>query len=170
MVLSSRTYSEADKIITVFSKNYGKLSLMAKGVRRIKSRKRGSLEVFSLIKFFAHKSHWMPIITEVEIIDTLSGIRRDLNKVSVAYFLAEAVSRTTGEEKNDEVYNLLVRALGSLEKQVNLKKFRNNFSLELAHALGFIDQNQFVPNPDELLESIIERKLTTVRIGKKLQG
>ena len=69
VVLSAKSYSEADKIITVFSKDFGKLTLMAKGVKRLKSRKRGSLEVFSNIKFFAHKGRGMPVVTEVEIID-----------------------------------------------------------------------------------------------------
>lgn len=168
--MSSRSFSEADKIITVFSHDFGKLSLMAKGARRPKSRKRGSLEVFSRIKFIAHSGHGIPIMTEVEIIDTLSDIRKDLKKVSVAYFLAEAITRTTGEEKNEEIYVLLVNTLNTLKDEENLKKLRNNFTISLAKILGFIDKNQFVPNPDELLESIIERKLSTVRIGRKLQG
>ncbi|OGM31272.1 DNA repair protein RecO [Candidatus Woesebacteria bacterium RIFCSPHIGHO2_01_FULL_44_21] len=170
VVLSAKSYSEADKIITVFSKDFGKLTLMAKGVKRLKSRKRGSLEVFSNIKFFAHKGRGMPVVTEVEIIDNFVDLRKDLKKVSVAYFFAEVVARTTrDEEEHAEIYVLLVNYLKRLEVGSSLKKLRTEFSLEIAEILGFIPKGQFVPNPDEMLESIIERKLGSVRVGKKLQ-
>ena len=170
VVLSAKSYSEADKIITVFSKDFGKLTLMAKGVKRLKSRKRGSLEVFSNIKFFAHKGRGMPVVTEVEIIDNFVDLRKDLKKVSVAYFFAEVVARTTrDEEEHAEIYVLLVNYLKRLEVGSSLKTLRTEFSLEIAEILGFIPKGQFVPNPDEMLESIIERKLGSVRVGKKLQ-
>jgi len=170
IVLSTKSYAEADKLITIFSKNFGKLTLIAKGVKRLKSRKRGSLEVFSIIKFFAHRGKGMPIITEVEIIDNLAQLRRDLKKVSVAYFLLEVVSKTTrDEERHHEVYNLLADTLKKLTKEIRLKSLRREFSLELMTLQGFIPKNQFVPNADELLENIIERKLGSVRVGKKLQ-
>lgn len=170
VVLHSKPFGEADKLITLFSRDFGKLTAVAKGVKRLKSRKRGSLEVFCQIKFFAHKGHGMPLLTEVEIIDNYSRVRRDLRKMSVAYFFVEVVSRTTrDEEKHVEVYDLLVEFLNKLQKSTSLKKDRSDFSLRLAETLGFIPNGQFVPNPDELLENIIERKLGSVRVGKKLQ-
>lgn len=170
IVLSTKSYGEADKLITLFSKSFGKLTLIAKGIKRLKSRKRGSLEVFSAVKFFAHKTKWLPILTEVEIVNNFSELRKDLKKVSVAYFLLEVVSRTTrDEERHEEIYTLLMDTLKKLEKENKLKNLRREFSLQLMHLQGFIPQNQFVPNPDELLESVIERKLGSVRVGKKLQ-
>jgi DNA repair protein RecO (recombination protein O) len=170
VVLSSRDYSEADKIITLFTKYSGKMTTMAKGVKRPKSRKRGTLEVFSQIKFSAHRGSGMPILTETETINNFPKIRPNLAKVSVAYFFLEAVARTIrDEEANDEIYSLLVENLNALEEAKNLKKIRNNFSIALMESLGFIPEGQHVPSPDELLESIIERKLASVRVGKKLQ-
>lgn len=170
VVLSTRPYSEADKLITLFSRDFGKLTLLAKGVRRLKSRKRGGLEVFSHIKFSAYKGKGMPVITEVETVDNFSPIRKNLKKVSVAYFFVEIVSRATREEeKHEAVYELLAWFLKGLSFRSDLKKLRREFSIELAEELGFIPKGQFVPNPDLLLENIIERKLASVRVGKKLQ-
>jgi len=170
IVLSSRPYSEADKIVSLFSKNFGKITVIAKGVKRLKSRKRGSLEVFSYIKFSAHTGKGLPIITETEMINNYSDLRKDLKRVSVAYFFAEVVLRTTrDEEKHEEVFDLLVYYLQKLEVEKSLKRLRNEFSIELAETLGFIPKGAHVPDADELLESIIERKLGSVRVGRKLQ-
>ncbi len=170
IVLSARPYSDADKIVTVFTRDFGRIALLAKGVKRPKSRKRGSLEVASYIKFIAHRGHGMPIVTEVEILESFSEIRKDLKKVAVAYFFIEVVTRAMrDEEKNLEVYTLLLQYLIRLTQDDKLKALRRQFSIELAQELGFIPENQFVPDADEMIEAIIERKLGSVRVGKKLQ-
>ncbi len=86
VVLLRRNFSEADRIINIYSKHYGKISVIAKSVRKIKSKKRGSLEVFSHIKFSAARGKNLDIITEVETINSFESIRKDLSKVAVAYF------------------------------------------------------------------------------------
>jgi len=53
IILSRKNYGEADRILTVFSKNYGKVTLLAKGIRKLISKKRGHLEIFSEVKFSA---------------------------------------------------------------------------------------------------------------------
>ena len=170
VVLSSRPFSEADKLITVFSKDFGKLTLLARGVKRTKSRKRGALEVFNQIKFFAHKSKGLPVMTEVEVINNFTKVREVLKRVAVAYFLVEVVAQATREEEpNQDVYYLLVVSLDKLSNEKKLKELRSEFSIKLAERLGFIPEGQFVPNSDELIENIIERKLGSVRVGKKLQ-
>jgi len=62
IVLAKRNFSETDRIIVLYTKNLGKISLIAKGVRKLKSRKRGSLEVFNLISFSAAKTRLLLII------------------------------------------------------------------------------------------------------------
>lgn len=170
IVLSSKSIGEADKLIIIFSREHGKLRLMAKGVKRLKSRKRGTLEPFSIIKFSGICAKGIPLMTETSIIDNLSAVRTDLKKVSVAYFFVEVIMRATQDEQpNDQLYVLLKKSLIALEEEFKLKKLRQNFSVELAEILGFIPKGQFVPNTDELIEAIIERKLGSIRVGKKLQ-
>src|SRR3972149_9393719 len=109
VVLSRKNYGESDRIISVFSKNYGKLNFLAKGVRRSLSRKRGHIEVFSRVKFLGLKGRALNIVTEVELMDSFSSLRKDLRRVSVAYFLVDVVKKITSEEeKHAELYDLLV--------------------------------------------------------------
>ena len=77
IVLSRKDFSEADRILTVYSKEFGKLSLLAKGIKRPKSRKRGNLEVFSQIKFLAAKTKGLGILVEVALIESFSYLRKD---------------------------------------------------------------------------------------------
>ena len=169
IILARRNFGEADRIISVYSKHHGRLSLMAKGVRRPVSRKRGSLEVFNWIKFAAAKGKNLDIITETEIIDTFSQIRGDLKKVTVAYFFMEAIGRTTREgEKHEELFDLAIKYLNLLKESSSLKTLRADFVYEVITTLGFWPKGRPLIDPDTQLEQIIERNLSSIRVGKKL--
>lgn len=170
LVLAKRDYSEADKILIIFTRDFGKVSTIAKGVKKLKSRKRGHLEIFSHIKFSAAKGRGLDIITEAETINNFQKIRKNLKKASVAYFFVEAVGRTIREgEKNENVYDLLLDYLQKLETETKLKNLRNNFTQELLVMLGFWPKDRTILDPDIILEQIIEKKPNSIRVGKRLQ-
>lgn len=169
VILARRNYSEADRILVVFSKNYGKISLLAKGVRKLSSRKRGHLEVFSQIKLSAAKGKSLDILTEAEIINSFPKLRDDLKKVAVAYYLMEAVGKTTREdEPNTKVYELILRYLDKLKKYEKLRKVRFDFILGLLTTLGFWPKEKKMKDPDKVLEEVVEREISSARVGKKL--
>ena len=169
IILSRRSFSEADRILSVFSREKGRTSLMAKGVRKLKSRKRGSIEVFSEVKYSAARGKSLDIMTEVEIIDSYQGIRKSLKKVSVAYFYMETVGRLSGEdEKNEALYKLLKRYLKKLSSTKRLKEERERFIKETLTLLGYWPKGRPIHNADRILEEIAEKELFSVRVGKKM--
>jgi DNA repair protein RecO (recombination protein O) len=169
IVLARKNYSEADRILVVLSKNYGKLSLLAKGVRRPQSRKRGCLEVFSLVKFQANKGKALDLVTEVEMINSFSALRKNLKRVSLAYFFCEVIGRVTKDnQKNDELFKLLLKSLNSLKKVTNLQALRKNFVRKTLVISGFWPENRRLDNPDQVLEEVVERKINSVRVGKRV--
>lgn len=169
VVLARKNYGEADRILVVFSKNQGKISLIAKGVRKPSSRKRGGIEIFNHIKFQAVRGKGLDLVTEVEVVDSFKEIRDNLEKVSVAYYFAEVIGRVTHEnEPHLEIFYLLLDCLEELKKGIKLKTLRTKFAYELLITLGFWPKGQALPNPDAKLEEIIERNLSTLRVGKKL--
>jgi DNA repair protein RecO (recombination protein O) len=172
VVLRRRNYHEADRIIILYSKNFGKISLLGKGVRKTGSRKRGSLENFSRIKFSANDSKFMGILTETEIVNTYPRIRKELGRVSLAYYFSEAIDKLTREEeKNTRIYDLLVNYLETLDKgEANLKKLRANFVVELLVELGFWPKDKVLTDHDKKIEEIVERQLSSRRVGEKLFG
>jgi DNA repair protein RecO (recombination protein O) len=169
IVLARKNYSEADRILVVFSKNFGKLSLLAKGVRRTKSRKRAHIEVFNRLKFSAARGKSLDIITEADVIDSFSDVKNNLKKVTVAYFFMEVVGRITREgEKHDDVYILLKDYLERLRTSESLKQIRKDFIYNILVTLGFWPEGRALASPDKVLEEVLERPQYSVRVGKEL--
>ena len=169
VVLARRNFGEADRIVVIFSENHGKVSLLAKGVRKPKSRKRGHIEVFSLIKFQAVKTNSIDLITEAETIDSFEVVRKDLKKVSVAYFFVEAIGKITHDgEPHQNIFEILVKFLNLLKTTPNLKFLRNDFTKELLIATGFWPLGKKLDDPDTVLEEVTERRMNSIRVGKKV--
>lgn len=169
IVLSRRDLADYDRIITLFSEDYGKQSLVAKGVKRPTSKKRGSLEVFNLIKYSGVRGNGMDIMTEAQSQDDFASIRSDLSKISVAYYLLEATSRLTlEEEKNVDIYRLLKTTLEQLATTSKLRTLKNNFVYEILVLTGFWPEGKEISDHDRELEVATERKIASIRIGKKV--
>ena len=167
IILSRKNYGESDRILIVLSKNFGKLSLLAKGIRKIKSKKRGHLEIFSKIKFSAAKGHGLDIMTEAETINDFSGVRINLNKVSLAYYFCEVVNKITHEDgRSSTVYGLLSTALEELEQETELKKLRMKFIYDLLIEMGYWPVGKKLVDADIVLDDVLERKINSVRVGK----
>lgn len=169
IILGRRNYGEADRILSVYSKEHGRIALMAKGIRKPKSRKRGHLEIFSLLNFQAIKGHGIDLMTEADITDDFKEIRKSLSKISLAYYFMEVIGKITHEgEKNEELYSLILSSLDNLKKETQLKKLRFDFIHELLTIMGYWPQGKVLPNPDEVLEEVIERQISSVRVGKRM--
>jgi DNA repair protein RecO (recombination protein O) len=169
IVLGRKNYGEADRILSVYSKDRGRVVLIAKGIRRPKSRKRGHLEIFSLLNFQANSGHGIDLITEADIIDDFKEIRNSLPKVSLAYYFMEVIGKITHEgEKNYELFDLILASLNKLKYESKLKELRLDFIHELLVKMGYWPYGQILPNPDSVLEEVIERQISSVRVGKRV--
>ncbi|MFZ5932912.1 MAG: DNA repair protein RecO [Patescibacteria group bacterium] len=168
IVLARKNHGEADRILSVFSRNHGRLSLLAKGVRKTTSKKRGHIEVFSRMKFAAVHTRGLDIITEAEIIDNFQLVRKNLKKVALAYYFMEVAGRTTREgEPHYELYTNVLKNLDKLTTAKELKKLRKQFVYEVLTSLGFWPKGRVLLDPDAKLMEVMERNLATVRVGKR---
>jgi DNA repair protein RecO (recombination protein O) len=174
VVLKRSNFGEADRLITLFTKHYGKVTGLAKGIRKITSRKRGALEIFNQVIFFAAKGKGMEIITEAEVLNTFSDWRKDLKKVAAAYEVCEILDKLTVEgTEQEEVYRLLVTALKELEiaNRENLSDLIEDFAGSLLKLLGFWPKEKpFPPHfcVSLFVEEIIERELKSKRFLKRV--
>ncbi len=174
IILSRRNFGEADRILTIFSKHYGKMRVMAKGVRRPTSRKRGSLELFNHVRLFLAKGHNLDIITEAESKNIFSSWRKDLTKVAIAYHLAEVVARLTPEhQEHKEVFDLLCEAYANLCEYDywELYPFIQNFKVRVLEELGYLERNKPTSrNLDIYIEELINGKLRTKKFLAQIRG
>jgi len=169
MVLARRNYGEADRIVSLYTKNHGRVSLIAKGVRRPKSRKRGHLEVFSHVRFQASTGHGLDLMTEAEAIGDFKEIRKSLKKVSLAYYFCEVIGRITHEgEPNEKLFNLILEYLEKLKSETRLKSLRLDFIRNLLILMGYWPAGKLLTDPDKKLEEVIERELSSPRVGRRM--
>ena len=171
IILARRNIGEADRILIIFSKHYGKLHVIAKGVRRLTSRKRGSLELFNNVVLFLAKGKTFDIITETEIKNNFKDWRKDLLKVGIAYHLAEVVNKLTREgQEHRKVYELLLNAFSELH-QVDywgLHYFTSEFKSQVLQELGFLPRGHKKTDLDSYIEELTQSKLRTKRFLKSL--
>mgnify|MGYP001562571671 CR=1 FL=1 len=169
IVLARRNYSEADRILSVFCRKNGRQSFLAKGARKPSSRKRGHIEIFSHIKFQASRSRGIDMVTEVDTLENFKNIRLSLKRASLAYYFMEAVGRSTREgEGHQDLFDLIKDYLSRLEKENTLKQLKADFIYSLLTTLGFWPRGKVLQNPEEKLEEIIERRLSSERVGKRI--
>ena len=171
VILKSSNFSEADKILTIFTKHFGKVSVIAKGIRRITSRKGGNLELFNQVRIFVAKGKNMDIVTEVEVINSFSNWRKNLEKVAVAYQLCELVDKLSAEEvENREVYELMLNYFSNLSSITNYQLLITNFEVSLLQSLGFWPKGKAVGNLnlDAYIEDLINRKLMAKKFLRRV--
>lgn len=173
VVLARRNYGEADRILTVFSKHYGKLRVVAKGIRRPTSRKKAALELFCHVKLFLAKGKNLDIVTEAETKDSFSRWRKDLTKVGVSYHLSELVIRLLPEhQEHKEVFELLLKSFQALPglDYWSLYPFIQSFKIELLEELGYLERGRNAPRElDHFIEDLINSELRTKRFLKTLR-
>jgi len=169
IILARRNYGEADRILSIYTKDHGRIALMAKGIRRPKSKKRGHVEVFSKVRFQAISGRGIDLMTEAEVVDDFKELRKSLTKISLSYYFSEVIGRITHEgEKNEGLYDLIIENLDRLKTETKLKKMRFEFITDLLTLLGYWPDGLKLANPDEKLAEVIERQVSSVRVGKRM--
>lgn len=167
IIIGRRNLGEADKIYSIFTKDNGKISLLGKGTRRPKSRKRGHLEIFNKIDFQAVSGHSLDIMTEAVVLEDFKEIRQTLKKISLAYYFSEVIARITHEgEPHSDLYFLIQQTLEKLKNTSKLKVLRLEFITKLLILMGYWPEGKALINPDLELEKIIERQISSERVGK----
>src|SRR3989338_11540966 len=117
IVLKRKDFGEADRILTVFTLHKGKLPVLAKGVRRITSRRAGNVELLNRVIIYLYQGKGMPILTEAESLETFSKIKEDLTLSIYAFHIIELVDKLTAENQDNRIlYRYLVGVLRKLEK------------------------------------------------------
>ena len=173
IILSRKNIGEADRIVTVFTKEFGKMRLMAKGIRKTASRRAPYLEIFSHVVIVTHQGKGMESITEVTPIGAQDLLRDDLERISVAYFYCELVNHLLPEkQEHRDVFALLCDALDYLRTcEVDaIGGQSKQFALTLLRHLGFLEGTRDLGGKElqTFIENITERRLRTPKLIKQV--
>jgi DNA repair protein RecO (recombination protein O) len=144
IVLRSFRYGEADRVLHLYTPDHGRLSAIAKGVRRARSRFGGRLEPFFRLALVLHqgRGELLPV-TAAETIAGHPRLREDARALDVAARAADAVGRLFGDgEPHPGVYHLLANELALLDGEPSRATRANSlaFRAKLLLAAGFAPQ------------------------------
>ena len=158
VVLRRADLGEADRILTLYTPTYGKLRVVAKGVRKPASKLGGHLDLFTRSKLLLARGRNLDVVTGAETLDAYRGLRVEglaplvtpggasnggdaLEQIGVAYYLAELLDRFTEEGlENRPVWDLLIGALRALSDGVNPAVVARHYELGLLGYLGYRPQ------------------------------
>jgi len=116
IIISYSKFKEADKIVRAYSPHFGIISAIAKGARKTKSRFGARLEPLSHCEFVLYKGRNLDIVTQIEILESFSKIRENLNKLSHAYVIADLILRSGGESDPSKIFLFFLYSLKELQK------------------------------------------------------
>lgn len=134
LILKKEDRGEADRLFTIYTKDFGKLKILAKAVRKISSKLRVGAEIFYLseVEFIQGKSR--KTLTCAIPIEKFRNLRHDLKRLKIAYQIAELTDNFILEPEQDErIWNLLM----SVFKKINDLKFSENNLQSICHYFLF---------------------------------
>jgi len=138
IVLRRHDLAERDRILTVFAKETGKISAVAKGARRPGSKLSGSTEPGTYSKMLVSAGRNLDVIGQVEIVESFPGIRREIGAVAHMVYLLELTNQFTEERvPNPDLFDTLLSALYVLEGGTDPEITARYFELHLLSNLGY---------------------------------
>jgi DNA repair protein RecO (recombination protein O) len=140
VVIGSFPLGESDRVVTFYSREYGKIRGVAKSSRRLRSRFAGALELFTLgeLIFFDTGKSELVRIDHFDVVRPFAAVRSDLGRLGHAAWMVECVGRLTAEQdRHAGLYGLLVRGLGALERSERPGTVAVAFGLRCLDALGY---------------------------------
>ena len=138
VVLKRTDLGEADRIVTLFSRDEGKVRAVAKGVRRTTSRSAGHLEPFTLTDVLFAQGRELDVVSQALTIEPFREVREDLDRATYAYYLAEVVDLLAEERlDNRAVFDALTGGLRALSAAADPRLVLVTFYLRLLDGLGY---------------------------------
>lgn len=139
VVLRHADWGETDRLLTLYTRERGKVRAVAKGARKIRSRKAGHLEPFTRVTLQLARSHDLPIVTQADTLDAYLPIHENLVKTGQASYIVELLDRFTYEDdtENYGIFRLLTEVLSRLEKEPDPWLAIRYYEVRLLDLLGY---------------------------------
>ena len=112
IVIRRVNFGEADRLVTLYARDHGKIAAVAKGARKPKSRFAGRLELFTHIRALLAVGKTLDVVSQIEVVEPFAPLRADLTRFGYASLVAELMDRATADrEPAPEIFRALCAAL-----------------------------------------------------------
>lgn len=138
IILNRADFGEADRILSVLTPQLGRLRLLAKGARKPSSRKAGHVEPFTYVHLMVARGRNLDIVSQAEMLEPFRTLHDDLERISLAYYLAELISGFTEEgDENLPLFQLTLATLSRLCEEGDLMLALRFFEMRAVGLLGY---------------------------------
>lgn len=158
-VLKKKNLLNADAVITVFSKELGKLTIIGKGIRKITSKRQAHFQTGNLIKTQLSGSHGMPYIQSSELISGFASLRIEQN-INYIYLMLSIIDALLPEGMSEiNVYTIILNFYIDLGKNNNPLVVFTNSLQKILEILGYVNRQMAYAELIDIVESNIEKRL-----------
>ncbi len=142
VVLSTLKYGDTSKIAHIYSKEYGKISIIAKGVRTSKSKLSSFIEPLNYcsVSFYKKNSTNLHLLSQAEFVKNFPYLKNSYQNLFIGFSLLEAIAKTLEDsDANTDIFSLLIKSISLLnEPDVNPYSVFTSFNIHLSKKLGFM--------------------------------
>ncbi|HLY24464.1 MAG TPA: DNA repair protein RecO [bacterium] len=140
VILRHQPVGEADRILTLLTREHGKIRASARGVRKTTSRLAGRVQPYTQGRFLLARGRTLDVVAQAEVVRAFAGLQHDLLRSAYAAYVAELVDRFLPErDRHPEVFEAVLDALAVIETAAEdeAEIYALWFSLHLADSLGY---------------------------------
>lgn len=139
IVLRTHDYGEGNKILTIFTKELGKIGVMAQGARKTKSRFSAVSQPFIHALFFFHMgTSGLATLSQADLFQSFSKVKGDLYKTSYASYITELTDRIVEDrQRNPVLFGLLLESLKHIENGKDFEIVTRIYELKILSLYGF---------------------------------
>ncbi len=154
-----------DFLITVFTENFGKIYLLAKGIKKITSKRLAIMETGNLVKIVIEKRKTGQYLLEISLISGFSKIKENKDKIKIFYQFLFILDRLLADnQKEKKIYNLLKIFLIELSKKKFLneqqeEEFLNDYLNKTLFMMGYINKKHSLKKIKLIIKDLINDDL-----------
>ena len=124
IVINKKDINDSDRIVIIFTKTFGKISVLLKGIRKSKKRDKIGSDILSYTRMVVYKKENSYIGNSIECINSYENIRQDMNKISVALYIFHVLNQIFIEgQRNTVIFNLTKNSINYIEKEKNVMNY-----------------------------------------------
>jgi DNA repair protein RecO (recombination protein O) len=159
VIINRHIVKESDRFLTIYTLEEGKISVYARGVRSVKSKRGSQIDLFSHINFELFEKNDRRTLTSVELLNGNHISKTTLSNISRLFQIGELVDALTPEhDPHSEVYELLVTALENLAR-FETEEYLFRFKKKLLELLGYGDRPLTLSEIDDYIATLVIRPL-----------
>ena len=137
IVLKTTDYGETNKIVTLFTKNWGKIGVMARGAKKPSSKLSSCTQVFTIGSFLIQLNRGLGLLHQGESIHSMRGLREDIYLTAFAAYIVELAEKGIDERKpNPVLYDQLSLSLQYLQEDYDPDIIKTIFEIKMLPIIG----------------------------------